>query len=446
MPPSGLLVALYPADYSNSPGSTSGAVALKQTATAGIPNHERNNPSSRGADESSLTESAASTPPATSVFAAPFLEMEEDENHEEYDDAMLEDIPLDKDEGDDIIAAAPLSKRRAMPQHEEENETNHTALIPTPRIVLPDPVSLPALPLHDLMMGSSNAKNSSPTSCSSGSVRSCGKRRRSQRRVTFPATILQFDPSNASMNSCSGNDSDHQQSQNSSERMLVRVRDTIHRSDYTPEERVATWYNFADLKTFKRERKETARLMDDGLLSLPRFSTETAKRQSLWDDDSSSSSEIELSSSYCARGCENCTETIGRIRYRHIADGWRAVLNTQEKHHYEQQKMASMTSAEKNQFRTLASFLAGGSRKSSRTNLFFNANESDGSEGTDLSSKARMCCPYRLAAAYQTTSKASLEIARNRAIGDEREVVEQQAQEESEQEKHNNSVCSDDGG
>merc|ERR1711935_944727 len=128
------------------------------------------------------------------------------------------------------------------------------------------------------------------------------------------------------------------------------------------------WYTFADLKSFKRERKDTARQIDNGVLSLPLSSIplphtiEQMSQSDIFIDDSVSSS---VPIEYCSRGVENCTEAICRVRYRHIAGGWRAVLTTQENHSFQQQKLTSVSSAEQDRYRALAAFLGVGRKKAS---------------------------------------------------------------------------------
>lgn len=510
MPPSGLLIDLFPADYNHnngSPGSASPSstgVGSKQqspiiagavTAIAlGAISINKSNNSSHPADASSLqsetimsssSSSLFSTSPSKMTHVAPFLEMEDGNDDSEYNEAMLEDIPLDDDDddqekednsngngnsnsnkynhADNTPASLSEQKSSTLPLQEEKKEENefYNSKIAWMASKSKSASDQHTKSVHDTMSKGSEYKYSSPTNSSSnfknGSFKGCGKRTRSHHRVYFPSSIhssldesslltdndsSQPKPNNNNQ-SCIYQSVNHQRYNKTS---FVRVRDTIHRSEFTPEERRATWYTFDDLRSFKRERRETARRIDHGLLSLP-FSpyeaTPATRKQNIEgcnndddnnndDDDacSSSSSSSEGGYVYCSRGCENCTEAIGRIRYRHIADGWRAVLNAQEKHHYQQQKMASMSSAEQNQFRTLASFLSGGSSGSKRSSPRAEASALGfGNNGTNekaSSSPVRtMCCPYELAAAYQARSITSLGIARSRAIGDEREVAKQ---------------------
>mmetsp|Transcript_31026 Transcript_31026/g.51669 ORF Transcript_31026/g.51669 Transcript_31026/m.51669 type:complete len:274 (-) Transcript_31026:447-1268(-) len=80
------------------------------------------------------------------------------------------------------------------------------------------------------------------------------------------------------------------------------VYETIHISEYTPDERCASWYNIRDLKSFKRDRRDTARRIDQGRM---------------YDDD-------------CVRGVENATHSGSRLRHHHIVDGINSVLNEQD--------------------------------------------------------------------------------------------------------------------
>ena len=183
---------------------------------------------------------------------------------------------------------------------------------------------------------------------------------------------------------------------------------------------MATWYTLADLRSFKKERKETARQVDSGLLSL-RASVDQTNVSDIFVDTTSFDVPIE----YCLRGAENCTEVMSRIRYRHICDGWRSVLNTQEKHNYQHRKLSALTSSEQAEYNALAAFLGVGSHKASRNITSNNSWYSYGT-GPRCSPKssrkdpsASMCCPYDLAAVYLPTSEASLQIARSRGIADE---------------------------
>jgi len=388
---------------------------------------------------------------------APFLELEdeqdvvepESEDELDYADAMLEDIPLndDEDDDDDVEDDDEDDDLRTVfdalaspePNHgkTESIHGNHSGSINSsinssrteltshfPRKTLFQP-TLPLTTPRDTEASASHHHQQQHEQqhheqqhqqLQIHSPRS-GKRPRNHRRVSFPCTLHSLEDSVRFAESRSGtppSSSHHTTS-------LERIRPTIHRWDYTPSEKQATWYTIADLRSFKRDRKETARLIDHGLLALPL----AGPRAGIPPPPPGSPSDASSLSVYCARGCENCTEDVGRIRYRHIADGWRAVLNTQEKHNYRQQKLASMSSAEQSQFLSLASFLGSGKRSSPRNEGWFSP-PPDGSDGRSSS-----CCPYELAAVYEPSSRSSLEIARSRAIGDEREVAEQRKEEES---------------
>lgn len=398
----------------------------------------------------------------THTRLAPFLEMEEEGENDndndkydceeeddllkDYEDALLEDIRSNDHDDDDIVVEV----------EEEKKEEDDCDLVATSSSSCTSPVLLK--PLAQRSRGLS-----------------CGKRPRNSRRVSF-APVVQWSSTRIPLSSAAAtansknNSANHQldleQQQDSIDSSqhryihtsLVQVRETIHLSDYSPEESLASWYTYVDLKSFKRERKVTARLIDNGLLPLP-VSSMSMKEIFLDDPDVEQTvrSDIYIDTLatpipivYCSRGVENCTDAISRIRYRHIADGWRAVLNTQEKYHYQQHKLASMSSTEQVQYRALASFLGVGRTKASRKSWFSTNHGSaknnieTGSSCSDSSNSNcsspknsfyddpfdTMCCPYELAAAYQFTSVASLDIARNRALGDERHVAfqEQQAQ------------------
>ena len=427
----------------------------------------------------------------TLTRVAPFLEMEEEgednEGDEEEDDhlqencedGLLEDVRLNDGDDDDIVVN---EGHRGAPLEEEKKEEDDRDFVAS--------------------SGSSSGSSSSSSSCTSPVLLaqqrsrglSCGKRPRNSRRVSF-APVAQWSsihniplpsavatptatPTKGTPNN--NNSANHQlhleqqwDSIDSSQHRyihtsLVQVRETIHLSDYSPEESLASWYTYADLKSFKRERKVTARLIDNGLLPLA-VSSMSTKEMILDDPDTEKTvqSDIYIDTLstpvpivYCSRGVENCTDAISRIRYRHIADGWRAVLNTQEKYYYQQHKLASMSSTEQVQYRALASFLGVGRNKASRKSWFstnHGNNHESGSSSSSCSDSSNsnsnsnnnnnnncsspksschdnpsdtMCCPYELAAAYQFTSVASLDIARNRALDDERHVAfqEQQAQ------------------
>lgn len=412
--------------------------------------HENSHPNSSQADESrslvtgskiassSLSSDLQPTPVITS-HVGPFLEMEgDDEIDEEYHQFLLEEIPLN-DEDDLLLSTVPLSNCGAPIEEEKKEEDENN---------------------NDLAADKFSRSRSShleyvPATVPSRDIKvrriSCGKRPRSSLRVSFPPAVqwsATSIPSAANLADRLEQDSRDSPQHRKDNQSLVRVRYTMSLSEYTLEERRATWYTYADLKSFKRERKDTARRIDNGVLSLPLSSIplpHTVEQMSQCDifiDDSvSSSAPIE----YCSRGVENCTEAICRVRYRHIAGGWRAVLTTQENHSFQQQKLTSMSSAEQDRYRALAAFLGVGGKKASRVAngwLPYGSNGSSNSPNKSSQQKQKqfddnMCCPYQIAAAYLSTSLASIDIARNRAIGDERDATAQRAQDQHEQASEN---------
>eukprot|EP00531_Pseudo-nitzschia_arenysensis_P007440 CAMPEP_0116122272 /NCGR_PEP_ID=MMETSP0329-20121206/4127_1 /TAXON_ID=697910 /ORGANISM="Pseudo-nitzschia arenysensis, Strain B593" /LENGTH=442 /DNA_ID=CAMNT_0003616111 /DNA_START=140 /DNA_END=1468 /DNA_ORIENTATION=- len=323
---------------------------------------------------SSLMSSEGSTQSiVVTTQVAPFLEMEEeDEIDEDYDSSEPENANIEKDDNLLLPAAAVDSCEEEKKEEECPN--------------LPARFSTSALPPRVIGI-------------------SCGKRPRNSRRVTF-ASDARWPTTDSAHPRRYGKTS------------LIHICETIHLLDYTPEERHSTWYTLADLRSFKRERKETARQIDNGLIPLRQYADQ-ADHCDIYVDNMSFSMPVE----YCSRGAENCTEAMSRVRYRHICDGWRTVLNTQEKHHYQRQRMSSMSASERNEYNALASLLGVGRNKASRTATWFpygNTSPKTSPHSSPTSDPfANMCCPYDLAAAYLPSSEASLQIARNRAIGDE---------------------------
>lgn len=83
----------------------------------------------------------------------------------------------------------------------------------------------------------------------------------------------------------------------------LKVEDIIHVLEYTAEELTATWYDAKEIQSFKTDRRETAKRMDQGGI----------------EDDSD-----------CHRGVESMTISGARIRYEHILVGVNSVLDEQE--------------------------------------------------------------------------------------------------------------------
>jgi hypothetical protein len=380
---------------------------------------ENTYPNSSQKDGVSLSSSDSQHAPIATTHAAPFLEMEDendDDDLDDFHDALLEEIPLNNVKGyeEGILPPADDSlANRGAPLEEEKKEDDERFLSPSSS---PVPLS-----------GQSHSRSVNENEIT------CGKRPRNSRKVSFaPAvvwsgTLIPYAAASTSPLQQDSSGSNHKMYNNSS---LLQIRDTIHLSDYTIEERLATWYTFADLKSFKNERKDTARQIDSGLLSLPLAAMREIAPQTT-EPVGHSDMYIDLTSSllpvvYCSRGVENCTETISRIRYRHIAIGWRAVLNTQEKHNFHHQKLSSLSTTEQNHYKALASLLG---IKAPKSWFSYKAKGSGDSPKKRDPMKA-MCCPYELAAAYLPTSEASLTIARKRAIGDERDVKAWRAQDQ----------------
>lgn len=398
MPPSGPLLSLYPVGHGSPVGSPIAAanspVRIRRTdiAKPEAIDPENTHPNSSRANSQSLVLTSQ---------AASFLEMEEDETCvERYDDSLFHDITLNEKDTNENNVRLLLPMADAASSEEEKKEEEYPTL--TARF----PSS--ALPTLSRVNGVS-----------------CGKRPRNSRRVSF-APAAQWSTASNSLQRCGNND------------LFLRVRETIHLTDYSNEERAATWYTIDDLKSFKKDRKDTARHVDNGLLSLRQNAHQTALSD-IFVDTTSFSEPVE----FCSRGVENCTEAVCRIRYRHICDGWRMVLNTQEKHNYLKQKLSFLSNSEKREYNALASMLGVGRSKASRRTINngwfrYGSNGNPSPKSSPKSSQTNpfegMCCPYDLAAAYIPTSEASLDIARNRAIGDERDVLALQEQDRLEYE------------
>ena len=174
-----------------------------------------------------------------------------------------------------------------------------------------------------------------------------------------------------------------------------------------------------DLREFKRDRRETAKRIDMGWMLLPsssskRYQQQQRQQQFVFGDDGNI---------YCARGVENCTEKISRIRYRTISDGWTSVLNLQHQHYHNQAATMATTMTT-----TTTTTVGGGGGyhygiygiKNNNNN---NSSNNNNSNNTDIH-RIKLCCPYELARAYSVPSSASLKVARDRAIGDESDVLE----------------------
>ena len=318
------------------------------------------------------------------------MEQENDENEEVYEDALLEGLSFNEEgtceDNTNAMESSFSLSRPDSPMEEEEEEDDQSSRWDN------FPIS-----------GEASHVSSKRLVNVPGAFHLKSKRPRSSRKVSFPPAM----------------DGDSLFSDNNNgARCLEQVRETIHVSEITAAERLATWYTSADLKSFKRERKLTARRIDDGTLSL-RIST---CKNDMLSDICVDFTPHGVPVSYCSRGVENCTEAISRVRYGHIADGLRAVLNTQEKHYFRRRNLIS-TSSTKETLKDIPSLI--------RARMSAIANTSGWISKTDQISNPTQCehkcCTDELAAAYQPTSVASLEIARSRALCDERDVAVQNA-------------------
>lgn len=92
------------------------------------------------------------------------------------------------------------------------------------------------------------------------------------------------------------------------EQRAVQVIETIHVFDYTEEELAASFYNAREMRLLKRERRELARLLDQG------YSPE----------------EIEIRTGMYVRGIETACYDGNRRRHAHIAEGVHSVMLEQD--------------------------------------------------------------------------------------------------------------------
>ena len=102
------------------------------------------------------------------------------------------------------------------------------------------------------------------------------------------------------------------------------VCEIIHVSEYTDLERMSAWYNYYDLRSFKRERRETARRIEEH---------QRRRRQQQVCHHPSNHRHHHVDGDDCddsIRGVESLTESGSRLRTAFIADGINAVLNEQD--------------------------------------------------------------------------------------------------------------------
>ena len=175
-----------------------------------------------------------------------------------------------------------------------------------------------------------------------------------------------------------------------------------------------------DLRECKRDRRETAKRIDMGWMLLPSSSSKRYQQQQQQQRQRQHFVFGDDGNLYCARGVENCTEKISRIRYRTISDGWTSVLNLQHKHYHNQAATMATTM-------TTTTAVGGGGYhygiygiKNNKNN---NSNNNNNGNNNNIH-RIKLCCPYELARAYSVPSSASLKVARDRAIGDESDVLE----------------------
>jgi hypothetical protein len=102
----------------------------------------------------------------------------------------------------------------------------------------------------------------------------------------------------------------------------IRMVDTIHVTEYTPQEKYATWYTLQELKSFKKERKAIARRYD-------KLQQQPGHHHDLHHDHPHHRDHNDCRG-YDIRGIENSTARWGRIRHKHIVDGINSVLDEQD--------------------------------------------------------------------------------------------------------------------
>jgi hypothetical protein len=85
---------------------------------------------------------------------------------------------------------------------------------------------------------------------------------------------------------------------------LEVIQPTIHKEDYSPEEKAATWYGVKELKSFRRDRRETIKQVEEG--------------------------NSDTDTNICTRGVEALTKVGARRRHAVITLGLSSVLDEQE--------------------------------------------------------------------------------------------------------------------
>lgn len=125
----------------------------------------------------------------------------------------------------------------------------------------------------------------------------------SHRRTELHSSVI----STSSITNSATNDSKSKHVRFPTTNQAVQIMDTIHCNDYSAEESASTWYTTTDMKAFKRERKQIARLVDQGI----------------------SEEEILLVTGSAVRGIEPVTQDGYRKRRQYIIEGIQSVLDEQ---------------------------------------------------------------------------------------------------------------------
>eukprot|EP00525_Craspedostauros_australis_P013276 CAMPEP_0198112068 /NCGR_PEP_ID=MMETSP1442-20131203/3970_1 /TAXON_ID= /ORGANISM="Craspedostauros australis, Strain CCMP3328" /LENGTH=242 /DNA_ID=CAMNT_0043768721 /DNA_START=289 /DNA_END=1017 /DNA_ORIENTATION=+ len=97
----------------------------------------------------------------------------------------------------------------------------------------------------------------------------------------------------------------------------VTIRRTISACDYTPQERRACWYNDAEMRVMKQERRATIKLMESVAVGKGSHNT---NYYCAVDDDKD----------FCYRGLEHKTKNGSRMRQFNQVDAAMAVMDEQE--------------------------------------------------------------------------------------------------------------------
>eukprot|EP00529_Nitzschia_sp_RCC80_P019773 CAMPEP_0113491346 /NCGR_PEP_ID=MMETSP0014_2-20120614/27509_1 /TAXON_ID=2857 /ORGANISM="Nitzschia sp." /LENGTH=436 /DNA_ID=CAMNT_0000385135 /DNA_START=201 /DNA_END=1511 /DNA_ORIENTATION=- /assembly_acc=CAM_ASM_000159 len=103
------------------------------------------------------------------------------------------------------------------------------------------------------------------------------------------------------------------------------VCEIIHVSEYTDQERMSAWYNYYDLRSFKRERRESARRIEEQQRRRQKMS-----HHHLYNNNNHHHHVDEDGCDDSIRGVESLTESGSRLRATFIVNGINAVLNEQD--------------------------------------------------------------------------------------------------------------------